>query len=95
MHEVRMPRLSDSMAEGTIVEWLVRSGDVVKRGDALVEIETDKATMPYEADAEGVVHIVAEVGGTGGTRRSDRLHRRTLDVAGGRCWCRGPWGARR
>lgn len=53
--EVTMPRLSDSMEEGTIVEWLVAEGDPVKRGEPIVEIETDKATMPYEAEADGVL----------------------------------------
>ena len=46
-----MPRLSDSMEEGTIIKWLKGDGDAVARGDELVEIETDKATMTYEADA--------------------------------------------
>ncbi|MBI4171139.1 MAG: 2-oxo acid dehydrogenase subunit E2, partial [Actinobacteria bacterium] len=50
-----MPRLSDSMEEGTILRWLRAAGDIVRRGDELVEIETDKATMVYEAEAEGKV----------------------------------------
>ena len=59
-----MPRLSDSMEEGTILRWLKASGDEVKRGDELVEIETDKATMIYEADQDGVLAIVAAEGAT-------------------------------
>jgi pyruvate dehydrogenase E2 component (dihydrolipoamide acetyltransferase) len=59
-----MPRLSDSMEEGTILRWLVADGDVVSRGQEIVEIETDKATMPYEADDEGPLHIVAAEGST-------------------------------
>jgi pyruvate dehydrogenase E2 component (dihydrolipoamide acetyltransferase) len=56
-----MPRLSDSMEEGTVVEWLVNDGVQVARGDELAEIETDKATMTYEADADGILqHVVAE-----------------------------------
>jgi pyruvate dehydrogenase E2 component (dihydrolipoamide acetyltransferase) len=56
-----MPRLSDSMEEGTVVEWLVNDGVQVARGDELAEIETDKATMTYEADAGGILqHVVAE-----------------------------------
>jgi pyruvate dehydrogenase E2 component (dihydrolipoamide acetyltransferase) len=56
-----MPRLSDSMEQGTIVEWLVGDGTRVARGDELAEIETDKATMTYEADADGFLqHVVAE-----------------------------------
>lgn len=64
MTEIVMPRLSDSMEEGTIVRWLKADGDQVRRGDELVEIETDKATMPYESDAEGVLRILVEEGRT-------------------------------
>jgi pyruvate dehydrogenase E2 component (dihydrolipoyllysine-residue acetyltransferase) len=59
-----MPRLSDSMEEGTIIKWLKSEGDQVARGDELVEIETDKATMTYEADSDGVLQIVAAEGDT-------------------------------
>src|SRR3954469_7968424 len=60
-----MPRLSDSMEEGTILRWLKGVGDEVKRGDELVEIETDKANMTYEATDEGVLlEIVAGEGDT-------------------------------
>src|SRR4051794_41858755 len=63
--EVVMPRLSDSMEEGTILKWLVSEGDEVKRGQEIVEIETDKANMTYEADTDGaLIEIVAEEGGT-------------------------------
>jgi pyruvate/2-oxoglutarate dehydrogenase complex dihydrolipoamide acyltransferase (E2) component len=69
--DVTMPRLSDSMEEGTILKWLVSEGDEVKRGQELVEIETDKANMTYEADSDGtLVEIVAEEGDT--ARRSPR-----------------------
>ena len=61
---VGMPRLSDSMEEGTIIAWLKHTGDRVMPGDALVEIETDKATMEYEAEAGGVLEILAEAGST-------------------------------
>ena len=64
MPDVVMPRLSDSMEEGTILRWLKSDGDEVKRGDELAEIETDKATMAYEADTDGVLEIVAEEGST-------------------------------
>jgi pyruvate dehydrogenase E2 component (dihydrolipoamide acetyltransferase) len=53
--EIVMPRLSDSMEEGTIVQWLVRAGDHVDEGQPLVEVETDKATVVYEAQAAGSV----------------------------------------
>ena len=60
-----MPRLSDSMEEGTVLRWLKSVGDEVKRGDELVEIETDKANMTYEATDEGVLlDILAEEGST-------------------------------
>jgi pyruvate dehydrogenase E2 component (dihydrolipoamide acetyltransferase) len=62
--DVVMPRLSDSMEEGTILRWLKANGDDVRRGDELVEIETDKATMTYEADQDGVLEIVAAEGAT-------------------------------
>jgi pyruvate dehydrogenase E2 component (dihydrolipoamide acetyltransferase) len=64
MPDITMPRLSDSMEEGTILKWLKSDGDEVSEGDELAEIETDKATMTYEADAAGVLEIVAEEGQT-------------------------------
>jgi pyruvate dehydrogenase E2 component (dihydrolipoamide acetyltransferase) len=63
--EVVMPRLSDSMEEGTILRWLKSVGDEIKRGDELVEIETDKANMTYEASDEGtLIEILAQEGDT-------------------------------
>ena len=63
--EVTMPRLSDSMEEGTVLKWLVDEGAEVKRGEPLVEIETDKANMTYDADADGtLIEIVAQEGDT-------------------------------
>ncbi len=59
-----MPRLSDSMEEGTVLKWLKADGEEVHRGDELVEIETDKAAMVYEADLDGVLQIVAAEGST-------------------------------
>ena len=60
-----MPRLSDSMEEGTVLRWLKSVGDEVKRGEELVEIETDKANMIYEATDEGtLIEIVAQEGDT-------------------------------
>jgi pyruvate dehydrogenase E2 component (dihydrolipoamide acetyltransferase) len=64
MPDVAMPRLSDSMEEGTILKWLKSDGDDVKRGEELVEIETDKANMTYEADQDGTLSIVAREGDT-------------------------------
>jgi pyruvate dehydrogenase E2 component (dihydrolipoamide acetyltransferase) len=60
-----MPRLSDSMEEGTVLRWLKQPGDEVKVGDELVEIETDKATMTYASDASGtLLELVAAEGET-------------------------------
>jgi pyruvate dehydrogenase E2 component (dihydrolipoamide acetyltransferase) len=65
MPEITMPRLSDSMEEGTILKWLVAEGDEVKRGQPIAEIETDKANMTYETDTEGTVsELVAQEGDT-------------------------------
>ncbi len=64
MADVAMPRLSDSMEEGTILKWLKSDGDEVSRGEELVEIETDKANMTYEADQDGTLKIVAQEGDT-------------------------------
>jgi pyruvate/2-oxoglutarate dehydrogenase complex dihydrolipoamide acyltransferase (E2) component len=65
MADVVMPRLSDSMEEGTILQWLKQVGEDVAVGDELVEIETDKANMAYESDVAGkLVEIVADEGET-------------------------------
>ena len=64
MSELVMPRLSDTMEEGTILRWLKSDGEQVARGEELVEIETDKATMTYESDQEGVLEILAPEGST-------------------------------
>jgi pyruvate dehydrogenase E2 component (dihydrolipoamide acetyltransferase) len=64
MAELVMPRLSDTMEEGTILRWLKADGEQVARGEELVEIETDKATMTYESDQAGMLEIVAEEGST-------------------------------
>ena len=62
---VTMPRLSDSMEEGTVLKWLVDEGGEVKRGEPLVEIETDKANMTYESDTDGtLIEVVAQEGDT-------------------------------
>jgi pyruvate dehydrogenase E2 component (dihydrolipoamide acetyltransferase) len=65
MAEVVMPRLSDSMEEGTILQWLKQVGDEIAVGDELVEIETDKANMAYESDVAGTLtEILAQEGET-------------------------------
>jgi pyruvate dehydrogenase E2 component (dihydrolipoyllysine-residue acetyltransferase) len=65
MPDVVMPRLSDSMEEGTVLQWLKAVGDEISVGDELVEIETDKANMAYEADVEGMLtEILVQEGET-------------------------------
>ncbi|MCB0666475.1 MAG: biotin/lipoyl-binding protein, partial [Saprospiraceae bacterium] len=60
---IRMPRLSDTMEEGVIVEWLKKEGDQVEPGDILAEVETDKATMELENYHEGyLLHIGVKEG---------------------------------
>src|SRR5215218_9665841 len=56
--EVGMPRLSDSMEEATVLSWLKQPGDDVRRGEPLVEVETDKATVVYEAEVNGVLEEI-------------------------------------
>jgi pyruvate dehydrogenase E2 component (dihydrolipoamide acetyltransferase) len=65
MAEVTMPRLSDTMREGTITRWLKKPGDMVKRGDSIAEVETDKANMEVEAYDSGLLErIVVQEGET-------------------------------
>jgi len=62
--ELKMPALSPTMEEGTLAKWLVKEGDTVKSGDLLAEIETDKATMEFEAVDEGTVAQILVAEGT-------------------------------
>jgi pyruvate dehydrogenase E2 component (dihydrolipoamide acetyltransferase) len=65
MSDVVMPRLSDSMEEGTVLQWLKQVGEEIAVGDELVEIETDKANMAYEADVAGMLsEILVQEGET-------------------------------
>ena len=66
--EIKMPALSPTMEEGTLAKWLVKEGDTVKSGDILAEIETDKATMEFEAVDEGVIASIAVAEGTDGVK---------------------------
>jgi pyruvate dehydrogenase E2 component (dihydrolipoamide acetyltransferase) len=59
-----MPKLSDSMSEGTVLRWLKQNGEPVAVGEELVEIETDKATVVFEAESAGVLRILADEGQT-------------------------------
>ena len=62
--EIKMPALSPTMEEGTLAKWLVKEGDAVKSGDIMAEIETDKATMEFEAVDEGVIAKIMIAEGT-------------------------------
>ena len=64
MGDIVMPRLSDTMEEGTILRWLKADGEHVARGEDLVEIETDKATMNYPSDQEGILRTLVDEGET-------------------------------
>jgi len=66
--EILMPALSPTMEEGTLAKWLVKEGDTVKAGDILAEIETDKATMEFEAVDEGVIGKLLVAEGTEGVK---------------------------
>jgi pyruvate dehydrogenase E2 component (dihydrolipoamide acetyltransferase) len=66
--ELKMPALSPTMEEGTLARWLVKVGDTVKSGDLMAEIETDKATMEFEAVDEGVITEILISEGTDGVK---------------------------
>ena len=66
--ELKMPALSPTMEEGTLAKWLVKEGDTVNAGDVLAEIETDKATMEFEAVDEGTIAKILVPEGTDGVK---------------------------
>ncbi|SCW91384.1 pyruvate dehydrogenase E1 component beta subunit [Sphingobium faniae] len=66
--EIKMPALSPTMEEGTLAKWLVKAGDEVRSGDILAEIETDKATMEFEAVDEGKIGKIVVAEGTEGVK---------------------------
>ncbi len=66
--QIKMPALSPTMEEGTLAKWLVKVGDTVKSGDIMAEIETDKATMEFEAVDEGTVVAIDVAEGTEGVK---------------------------
>ena len=65
---IKMPALSPTMEEGTLAKWLVKVGDTVKSGDIMAEIETDKATMEFEAVDEGTITAISVAEGTEGVK---------------------------
>jgi Pyruvate/2-oxoglutarate dehydrogenase complex, dihydrolipoamide acyltransferase (E2) component, and related enzymes len=66
--EILMPALSPTMEEGTLAKWLVKGGDTVASGDIMAEIETDKATMEFEAVDEGTIGKILIAEGTEGVK---------------------------
>ncbi|BCA57799.1 pyruvate dehydrogenase complex E1 component subunit beta [Sphingomonas sp. HMP6] len=78
--EIKMPALSPTMEEGTLAKWLVKEGDVVKSGDIMAEIETDKATMEFEAVDEGTIGRIMIAEGTDNVKVGTVIA--TLDVEG-------------
>ncbi len=70
---ILMPALSPTMEEGTLAKWLVKEGDTVSSGDVIAEIETDKATMEFEAVDEGIVGKIVVPEGTEGVKVNDLI----------------------
>ncbi len=71
--QILMPALSPTMEEGTLAKWLVKEGDTVKSGQVIAEIETDKATMEFEAVDEGVIGKILVAEGTAGVKVNDAI----------------------
>ncbi|OOY08654.1 pyruvate dehydrogenase complex dihydrolipoamide acetyltransferase [Thioclava sp. F36-7] len=71
--QILMPALSPTMEEGTLAKWLVKEGDEVSSGDIIAEIETDKATMEFEAVDEGVIGKILVAEGTSGVKVNDPI----------------------
>ncbi|MEO1918588.1 MAG: biotin/lipoyl-containing protein, partial [Paracoccaceae bacterium] len=65
---IMMPALSPTMEEGTLAKWLVKEGDTVQSGDVMAEIETDKATVAFEAVDEGVIGKIVVAEGAQGVK---------------------------
>src|ERR1700744_4294865 len=73
MSQILMPALSPTMEEGKLAKWHVKEGDTVKSGDILAEIETDKATMEFEAVDEGTIGKILVPEGTEGVKVNDPI----------------------
>jgi pyruvate dehydrogenase E2 component (dihydrolipoamide acetyltransferase) len=69
-----MPRLSDTMTEGTVAKWLKKVGDKINEGDILAEIETDKATMEFESFNSGTLLYIGIPGRTNRASRFASCH---------------------
>ena len=71
--KILMPALSPTMEEGTLTKWLVKEGDTVESGDVMAEIETDKATMEFEAVDEGIIGTIIISEGTSGVKVNEPI----------------------
>ena len=94
--EVKVPQLSESVAEATLLSWHKKEGEAVARDENLIDIETDKVVLELPAPSDGVLVKVAK--GDGSTvvaRRGDRNARHRRERRGGRGTCRGVRGASR
>ncbi len=83
MPEIQMPKLSDTMTEGTLVAWKKKKGDQVSAGEVLAEIETDKATMEWESPEDGrLTEIYVQEGGkvNVGDRSAGTKRRKTAET---------------
>src|SRR3712207_9065555 len=87
--ELKMPALSPTMEEGTLAKWLVKEGDTVSSGDILAEIETDKATMEFEAVDEGTIAKILVAEGSDGVKVGTPIAVMAGGVGRGSCWGRG------
>jgi hypothetical protein len=76
MPEIQMPKLSDTMTEGTLVAWKKKKGETVSTGDVIAEIETDKATMEWESPEDVCSPRFHRGRWQGRGRAGDRVHRR-------------------
>ncbi len=85
--EILMPALSPTMEEGTLSKWLVSEGDVVQSGDLLAEIETDKATMEFEAVEEGIISKLLVAEGTANVKVNSAIAILLEDSNTERCNC--------
>jgi hypothetical protein len=83
--EILMPALSPTMEEGTLAKWLVKEGDTVSSGDVMAEIETDKATMEFEAVDEGIIGKIVIAEGTESVKVNAVIARRWRRCFGHRC----------
>src|SRR5580704_11181912 len=83
MTQILMPALSPTMEEGKLAKWLVKEGDEVHSGDILAEIETDKATMEFEAVDEGKIGKILVPEGTEGVKVNQPIAELVTDGTGG------------